>query len=552
MTMSRRSIPVAALLRVSSEAQAADDRGGLPRQEQAVANASRVHGLRVIYTARLEGVSGNRVAATREWVEIRRLLETKAIRGVVADSVDRLCRASELDLGVLADLQKHNATLFTPGEARAMGGSGDALIAGIMALIGGRERAEIARRSKAAKEALRRQGRWTESNARLPFGVQYDKATHTWIYTDEVQQVVAAARRYASGSASVRQIALELGWNINSLRNRLLHPLYRGWMVCDSRWEILADGSRRRVPRAPEDVIKVKVFEEPAFDEELQDAIDRRMRDQARRYAKADDGNQVDKHYLRGVLFCARCGARLDTLTQNRVRVDGTRHRRYRCAGAQRRRIPQNALPPCQAGGVGADELHFAAVEVVSLVMPWDADELGRLVQGDAVAEQEAAELEAQRARARVDRLTKRRGRLVDLHLDGALTREEFDSRRLDIDADLESARQRLADADAVARAGDPVPAMRAFLGWLGGESGLSLPVDAPALGDALRAIGGRLYVDVPRGRSPKRVEFTRLVFRPGALIAAMGAARACAGEEPDTGESMHRKMSSRRAPLDR
>lgn len=123
-------IPVASLVRVSTTGQAGDERGGLPRQRAAVGEAVRRHGLTVVRAFELPGVGGDRVSTTPAWAEIRALLAQGRIRGVVCDAVDRLCRASDLDLTVLADLQRHGASIWTPGEVRDLSSATDGLLAG--------------------------------------------------------------------------------------------------------------------------------------------------------------------------------------------------------------------------------------------------------------------------------------------------------------------------------------------------------------------------------------------------------------------------------------
>lgn len=178
----------------------------------------------------LPGVGGDKVSATLAWGEIRALLASGQIRGVVCDAVDRLCRASDLDLTVLADLQRHGASIWTPGETRDLNSATDGLLAGLLALLGGVEKAAITRRAWEGKRARRQAGRWTQSLAHLPMGVAFDRATGMWSYTDESQPIAEMARRFGHGDGSIRSVSASLGITYWRARDALRHPLYRGRM----------------------------------------------------------------------------------------------------------------------------------------------------------------------------------------------------------------------------------------------------------------------------------------------------------------------------------
>jgi DNA invertase Pin-like site-specific DNA recombinase len=163
-------IPVASLVRVSTAGQAGEDRGGLPRQRAAIEDAVRRHGLTVVRAFELPGVGGDRVSHTSAWAEIRGMLASGQIKGIACDAVDRLCRASDLDLTVLADLQRHGASIWTPGEVRDLNSATDGLLAGLLALLGGVEKSAITRRAWEGKRARRQAGRWTQALDHLAGG----------------------------------------------------------------------------------------------------------------------------------------------------------------------------------------------------------------------------------------------------------------------------------------------------------------------------------------------------------------------------------------------
>ncbi|RTL16460.1 MAG: recombinase family protein [Rhodocyclaceae bacterium] len=490
-------VPVAAILRVSTDVQAGADRGGLPRQREAVAAAVERHGLDVVFSAELEGVSGNRVSETPAWQEVRRLLAAGLIRGVVCDAVDRLCRASDLDLTVLADLQRAGASIYTPGEVRGLAGADDGLVAGILALLAGREKREIVRRAVAGKEALRRRGRWVADPSKLPAGVAFDPRTGGWSYTPEVAEVVELARRYADEPISLRRLASDSGVAINTLRRRLSHPLYRGRLVYDTREETDASGRRREVPRAPGEVISVPVLDPPAFPPELAARVDRKLAEQARSYdgrVRRRDG--VDRFLLRAIGFCSRCGERLDTVTRPR---DGVPTFLYRCASARRK----HRAEPCDAGEIPIADAHAVVARSLRAAL---ADPVAVVDAWHRLRSKEAGgrAAEAERARAELSRLTTRRERLVDAMLDGAITRAEHDRRRGLLDRQVEAAAARVEAAAAADAGREGAEAALVELVRRIGDRSVE-PIEL------LRQAGGRAFLDRPPGRSAPKVAVTRI-----------------------------------------
>lgn len=440
-------IPVAALIRVSTEAQAADGRAGIPRQQASIDTAVQRHGLKVVKTYTLEGVSGSVVGSTPEWASIRSLLDGGQIRGVVCDAVDRLCRASELDLGVLADVQRAGGSIFTPTEVRSLSSSADGLIAGILALVAGQEKKEILRRMVDGREANRRKGRWTAALSSLPPGITYDRDTEEWGTVEpELSEMVGHYRRIASGEVSVYRLAVETGMNRTRLRSLLRHPLYRGWLVHDRRkTRDLRTGKVRERKRKPENVIRVRVFDDPPIPQAITEAVDKRMASKKRGYKNrvAED----DPHHFRGLLTCARCGSRMVTIRRGAPKGFG-----YRCVSAAykyRRDEPGRQFVDCDGNFMKIDDVHGA---MLSATMDWiGAPGWLELALISALKARRAEEKEDRRPaiKARLSALSERRERLLDAYLSGLATKDQLERRKPLLDRQIEQAELELAELES-------------------------------------------------------------------------------------------------------
>jgi DNA invertase Pin-like site-specific DNA recombinase len=108
---------VIVLVRVSTEGQAKEDRGGLPRQMQVIDHLVRVLELNVVETVVLKGVSGTEVRGNREIQRMLRMIETKQVGGIVVADLDRLIRpAAGEDYAILDPFIDAKATIFANGQ----------------------------------------------------------------------------------------------------------------------------------------------------------------------------------------------------------------------------------------------------------------------------------------------------------------------------------------------------------------------------------------------------------------------------------------------------
>ena len=83
---------VIALVRVSSKAQAAPEREGIPAQERVCKQVARSNNLQIVDWVTLEGVSGAAVLQDPRFQSLLHQLQTPRIEGVVVSDFDRLFR----------------------------------------------------------------------------------------------------------------------------------------------------------------------------------------------------------------------------------------------------------------------------------------------------------------------------------------------------------------------------------------------------------------------------------------------------------------------------
>lgn len=257
------------IARVSTEEQAGDNGEGLQRQRDEITLIAKRQGIPLIKIVDIVDVSGSDVAKSSEWLqEVLPSIQAPETH-LAIDSMDRLIRASTFDaFAVLAACQTTGTKVFTPTGMQDFSKPEDVLSSGILALIGGKEKAEIKRRMNAGKEAKRRRGGWVSGATMVPLGFLYNKKAEAWSTTPDLARVQRAYHDLADG-VPIASVAKTLGYADGNTRKILRNPIYKGLLVWDKKVgePIRAQKNgkqviKRLVDREPEAVITVRILPE--------------------------------------------------------------------------------------------------------------------------------------------------------------------------------------------------------------------------------------------------------------------------------------------------
>jgi DNA invertase Pin-like site-specific DNA recombinase len=313
--------------RVSTEDQAGDNGEGLARQRREIELIAKRHNLTLIRIIDIIDVTGSSVADSTEWQ--RQVLP--AIKDpqthIAVDAVDRLCRASKFaSFQALEDCERTNTKVYLPKNVKDMADPEDFEWMVNKAVSGGREKAEIKRRTFNEKEILRRQGRWVSSPTRVPLGFSYAKKAGTWTVTPDMERVQAAYRQIADGVPIARVAAL-LGYADGNCRKILQNPIYRGILIWDKKVgpevksrKPLKDGKqqpKKMIDRDPDQIISVRIIPEdrqPVSDALWQEVQNRMKSIRGRRLSRKSEAQAVcwaTGHLQDAELFNDNIGVRL-------------------------------------------------------------------------------------------------------------------------------------------------------------------------------------------------------------------------------------------------
>lgn len=418
---------VIALVRVSTEAQAGPERGGIPGQRRACDRIAHTHGLAIVETVTLDGVSGVEVLRDHRFASLLSRLAEPGIEGVIVADFDRLFRKGRWsDFAILDAFADTGCSIYTAEGKIDPADEGGEMVAGLKTIMSGAERRRLLARTRRGKEEKRRQGRRAEGLVGMPRGVSFDAKTGEWNYVEpEASRVREAYQLLLSGTHNFREIARRIGLAESradgglseAVRTILRQPLYMGVYRVDRRWV-----KGKAVERAAEERYETVVLDPPLIDPaDWQRTQEILARLRSTRPVKRQRGDLGTYH---GFVDCGRCGSEL-----------------WMHAGGGRQGSPPAYL--CGGRRAGRCEQGHAAVTLADPVMntalEWrlgNPETLRRLL-GQAAEETARRRSPATDAARRLAELHNRRARVQDGYESGLYTQREASKRLAGIEGDI-------------------------------------------------------------------------------------------------------------------
>ena len=444
---------VVGLIRVSTKEQAEDDRGGIPRQREVIRGIVAARDLTLVGDpVEINDVSGTDVRRCPEILRILGDLRSGAASGVVVADFDRFIRPDTLGkFGMLDVFEETGATLYYQGGEVDFSGDTGFLNAGFQALIAGNEIRTFKRRVQGAKEEKRKQGKCPSSSITLPLGVSYDRKDERYFYDDDIRKVQEAFRLLDEGACqSVAAVARQVGLTPRGMAIVLRNPVYIGVRRYTHRRGndkyVRADGrqaGRKKVRRPPDEVITVRVIDEPAVAEDRFQRVQRILQEGRSAWETGRKAGRI--HLGSGILRCGACGAGMNC--KSGTRRGGRKKRGYYVCkhnDAYWRRRGKSCAQP----NVPEEEMEVLIVEFVSSRLA-DPVFLKSVVQHHIDMLQDAASEQAVAVKARQQQVRKLELRLEKMeelfYAGGFRTPKEYICKRDEAEQELQLARVALS-----------------------------------------------------------------------------------------------------------
>jgi site-specific DNA recombinase len=436
------TLRAAIYLRVSTDKQA--EHGlGLPSQRRELLGLAKRKGYRIAdaHVYEDKGISGaeiDRPALER----LRAAVRARAVDVVLVHSADRLSRKLAHLVLLLDDFHKAGVRLEYATHAPSDTDEGRALehMQGVWAEL---ERCKIRERTMRGKREKARRG--VMPGGRPPFGYQRDPTAPGGLAIEPGE--AAIVRRifgWFLDGTSMRGIASRLQaqgiqrrdgtrWCANKVQRVLTSARYCG-EACYNRLTTSADGKTLMV-RPESEWIAIAV---PTI---VSRALFARVRAQiARNVHRLGGRSGTHVHLLKGLLHCGACGSRLH---------GDVHHARwmYSCSGRDAVRGRG-----CRARSQHADLIEPLVWTSVARLLRDERALLAavRAHGSDLDMERDGTADELTTLRKELAAVQAKNKRLVDLRVDGKVTRADFDERRKPLEADESRLRREIAELEAL------------------------------------------------------------------------------------------------------
>jgi hypothetical protein len=255
------------------------------------------------------------------------------------------------------------------------------------------------------------------------------------LFAPEIQRLIERMRdgfaQLLSATQRYRQLCGIVGLTPRGLHLSMRNPIWMGWRVIDKKRDSSSSGryakqggrqaDRRKIARAPEDVIRVRVISDPVLSEEQFQAVQRLMDLKQKKHWRSRP-NLEHRFTYNGFLTCAKCGELIYTALARRDY--------YACKGRRSKGLCTTKYMAREKLEAKLDLL-FAEQLTDRGFLEQCLGELTRRTTGDSSA------IRMQRLSLQLTKLREKRSRVLEAFLDGVISRDERDQRLVPIDREL-------------------------------------------------------------------------------------------------------------------
>jgi DNA invertase Pin-like site-specific DNA recombinase len=449
---------VLALLRVSTDAQ------DTARQRRDLQRLTERHGLVIVRTLELHGVSGTKTLDNSEVQKLLDDLNDPSIDGLAVSSIDRLLRPKRFQtFGVFDRFVDLKKVIWSQAEGFVDPSADEGFdLCASAASRAGSEWRRLIQRVRDGKEECRLAKGNPDGPATLPRGLLHSKGSG-WTYDPAETARIGEIFRLCAEGLSYRAIAARVGggWTHAGVRSTLRNRLWR-------------DGTRTYSANAVRSTALTRKVIEPLIPAELFDACQRELDGRKESWGRS---KRPRRFLAAGLLSCA-CGKAWYLRATGAK--DTTRQKEYYyCSTGFSGRGPK-----CGARSFQREAVDQAITEAIGTALSSEAVLLPILTE----ALREKPRQGVRNVEAEISKLEAKRNRIVEMREDGAITREKCKERLSVVDGELYNLR-RAGPPERAPSLVDPRRIAAALIRLFARFGKLAFPDQRKLLEEAIRTI---------------------------------------------------------------
>jgi len=323
---------VVALIRVSTEKQASDEKTSIQRQHEDIGIHCRTHSLKVTKEFQFDGLSGANVQRSRRFQDMLREIGRPECAGVVFATLDRFFRPSKLSsYKVFETFENAGKLLFCDIGELDPNSEVDRMKLMIWGQMAGMERTRIADRLVRGKNFKRNLAE--SATDPLPKGVTFNIETKKFAYVKEVTERVRAAYIRVDKGDSMTHVARDIGFASPTI---LRFTLQSYWWIgikasthrrIGQKWNPELDkmtGGKRVLREVPY-LAKTNLAEKPLVSRELWDRVQLKIAERKKTFTHYK--TRSNRFLCAGLVRC-ECGRKM----YHRLDTRNGKPSYYRCA----------------------------------------------------------------------------------------------------------------------------------------------------------------------------------------------------------------------------
>lgn len=392
-----------------------------------------------------EGLSGT---TTKKRKEFNRMIAC-ALSGefdlIVTKEISRFARNTLDSISYTRELKRHGVgVIFMNDNINTLDGDAELRLA-IMSSIAQEESRKTSERVKWGQKRQMEQG--------VVFGrsmLGYDVADGKMTINEEGARVVRLIfHKFVNEGKGTHVIARELReegispmrvkeWSNTVILRLIRNEKYCGDLVQKKTYTPDFLSHDKKYNRGQEEFVIIKDHHEPI--------ISRSLFDEANRILDERSGSQTGKskhsnrYAFSGKIKCGCCGSSF--VARHKPRKDGSKYKSWRCFRAVKYGPPHTDPQGNQVGCTGKSLRNEDAIHIMYLVtqsLQYDKDKvIGNLLSIiRSVIAQDSTGSDVERVKGQIERIEQQRGRLLELYMNGDISRDEFITARAKCDDDI-------------------------------------------------------------------------------------------------------------------